>query len=102
MTHSQKLNGILHVLIGNLGKTEVNPKLTFEFICKNVVEVNEKWEMLFLQNMLVNDGYVLSFGGLNELPNLTHAGIKFIQNGGYNEIVESRELDKRIKGSSKN
>lgn len=96
MTYSDKLNAILYVLLNN--KRDVsNPKLNFKFICETVSEVREEWEMTYLKEILINDGYVTDFSNLLELPKITHLGVKFIQDGGYVEDSENKKLDKIIK-----
>ena len=101
MIHAEKLNAILYILLDNqrkiLAKSPIDKKLTFEFICNRVIEINELWELEFLKNILIKDGYVEQFESLKELPIITHTGIKFIQDGGYNEIIKNKELDKKIK-----
>jgi len=101
MTHHEKLNAILHVLLwrGQKGEFRQSSKLvTFHFICKTVAEVTEEWEFSFLQKILLGDGYMIMVQEKNEeLPEITHAGIKFIQNGGYTQAKKDTEIEREIK-----
>lgn len=97
MTHSEKLNAILYLLLNEVTKSKPNPQLTFEFICKKVCEVSEDWEINFLRNTLIDDGFIFVNPIVYELPKITPKGIKFIQIGGYKLELENRELEKNIK-----
>ena len=97
MTNPEKLNAILYLLLNEVRNSKTNPKLTFEFICRNVCEVEEDWEIRFLMDTLVSDEYIFINPLVVELPKITPKGIKFIQIGGYKNEVEIRDLDKKIK-----
>jgi hypothetical protein len=102
MTHPEKLNAVLHILLNNqraiLDRKPIDKRMTFEFICKTVAEVSEKWEVEYLRNILLNDGYIkMGEFGDGEPPVITHPGIKFIQAGGYKQQAEDRELEQQIK-----
>lgn len=102
MTHYQKLNQILHGLLYvhkmHLEKKPLDKKLTFSFICNTVAETTDEWEVAFLKNRLLSDGYMkMGDYGDGELPVLTPEGIKFIQGGAYLEERSEREIDKKIK-----
>lgn len=103
MTHDQKLNYILNVLLSRLPKRLENgvddKRLTFEFLCNALFkdENMPNWEVMFLRNTLQNDGYMefLSYDGV-ELPIITHNGIKFIQNGGYEKEKENKKAQEEL------
>ena len=97
MTHPEKLNAILYLLLNEVRNSKTNPKLTFEFICTNVCEVKEDWEINFLRDTLVSDEYISINPIIYELPKITPKGIKFIQIGGYKNEDEIRDLEKKIK-----
>lgn len=102
MTHNEKLNAVLHILLNNqrltLENKPIDRRMTFDFICRTVAEATEKWEVEFLRNILLNDGHIeMGKYGDGEPPNITHPGIKFIQDGGYRQLAEDREQDRLIK-----
>ena len=97
MTHPEKLNAILYLLLNEVRNSKTNPKLTFEFICTNVCEVKEDWEINFLRDTLVSDEYISINPIIYELPKITPKGIKFIQIGGYKNEDVIRDLEKKIK-----
>ena len=76
MTHPEKLNAILYLLLNEVRNSKTNPKLTFEFICTNVCEVKEDWEINFLRDTLVSDEYISINPIIYELPKITPKGIK--------------------------
>ena len=97
MTNPEKLNAILYVLLNEVTKDNINPKLNFDFICRNVAEVKEEWEINFLRNLLKDDEYIFLNPMIDVPPKITHKGIKFIQSGGYKKEVENRDLERKIK-----
>jgi hypothetical protein len=105
MTHQEKLNSLLHVLLYLQRKvvvnTPMNKKITFAWLCKTVAETEDQWEVEFLRQILLNDGYIIAgrFGD-GEPPEITHSGIKFIQTGGYIKEKEQKELDEKIKAET--
>ena len=103
MTLHTKLNYLLNGLLSRLPKRLENgvddKRLTFEFSCKALLknENMQNWEVMFLRNTLQNDGYMkfLSCDGV-ELPIITHNGIKFIQNGGYEKETENKKAQEKL------
>lgn len=102
MTHSEKLNKILFVLLDThrkrLDQQQIDKRLTFAFICNTVAEVTEDWEVEFLKRTLLSDGYMKmeSFGN-GEPPVITQEGIKFVQQGAYEREKKNQEIDQKIK-----
>ena len=102
MTHSEKLNRLLHVLLWThrkvLTNQPVSTNITFTWLCKTVAEVTEEWEIEFIKQRLLTDGYIkMGDFGDGEPPVLTPTGIKFIQSGGYTREAKERELEQQIK-----
>ncbi len=104
MTYDQKLNIILTGLLSRQPKRLTDKfddkRLTFEFLC-NALFKNEgvsKWEMEFLKNRLLSDNYIefIEVGDV-QMPDLTQEGIKFIQQGGYEEQNQISKIEKEIK-----
>lgn len=97
MTHFEKLDTILFVLLDsqrlNLQKAPTPKRLTFDFICKTVAEVQEQWEVDYLKQRLLDDDYI-KFGdyGDGEPPKITPKGIKFMQTGGYRQQDQDLQL----------
>ncbi|MCK9422216.1 MAG: hypothetical protein M0Q38_06435 [Bacteroidales bacterium] len=106
MTHAEKLNQVLFILLDThrkrLANQAIDERLTFSFICTKVAEVTEDWEIQFLKQRLISDGYVEVDKSLKiiEPPEITQSGIKFIQQGGYVVVEQSNEIDKKIKAAS--
>ena len=102
MTHQKKLNSILYVLLDThqkrLNKQQIDSRLNFSFICKVVTEVTDDWEVEFLKQRLLSDGYMTmgDFGNV-EPPNITQEGIKFIQQGGYVKEMLNQEIEQKIR-----
>ena len=102
MTHQKKLNSILNVLLDThqkrLNKQQIDSRLNFSFICKVVTEVTDDWEVEFLKQRLLSDGYMTmgDFGNV-EPPNITQEGIKFIQQGGYVKEMLNQEIEQKIR-----
>lgn len=102
MTHQKKLNSILNVLLDThqkrLNKQQIDSRLNFSFICKVVTEVADDWEVEFLKQRLLSDGYMTmgDFGNV-EPPNITQEGIKFIQQGGYVKEMQNQEIEQKIR-----
>lgn len=95
MTHYEKLDMLLNGLLSRVIHRNTHGGdysiLTFEFLCSNLFEDEDitAWEVRFLQDRLVGDGYVEMLEEDNVLiPNITQKGIKFIQNGGYGKEME--------------
>jgi hypothetical protein len=104
MTHDQKLNHILNGLLSRklkrLAENTDDRRLTFDFLCdillKNEnVDVGEK---KFIKNRLIFDEY-MTFINIDEveIPDITQAGIKFMQQGGYVRQKELLNIDYEIK-----
>jgi len=99
MTHYQKLDMILNVLLSRVPfrntNTDYESNLTMEFLCTRLF-ANENltdWEIKFLQDRLIDDKYIEMITVDNVLiPNITQKGIKFIQNGGYKKERERMEM----------
>ncbi len=102
MTHFEKLNSILHVLLAtesNLfaGK-RLHGVLTLEFICYKVAQASDEKEVQFLSKRLLSDEYVqIDLVDNWQKPSLTPSGIKFIQAGGYVREQKERELDLQLR-----
>lgn len=102
MTHTEKLNKILHILLDThrkrLDKQQLDKRLTFAYICKTVAEVTDDWEIDFLKQTLLSDGYIkMGESGDGEPPKITQEGIKFVQQGAYDREKKNREIDQKIK-----
>lgn len=96
MTHQEKLDVILRFLAAKQSPVineDYKDKLTFPIICRASLEVTEPWEVKFLHNILVNDGYITA----DEIPEITHNGTKFMQVGGYKAQHRNLQLDIQIK-----
>lgn len=102
MTHQAKLNRILYILLDNhrkeLDNQIIDNRLTFSFICNTVAEVSDDWEIEFIKQRLISDGYIDIFKSeLIESPKITQPGIKFIQDGGYEQLQKNKDLEQKIK-----
>ena len=101
MTHFEKLDTILFVLLDreriNMLKIPPHQKLTFAFICKTVADVKDDWEIEYLKNRLLDDGFIV-YGkyGDGEPPSITTPGIKFMQAGGYRQHDKDLNLQREI------
>lgn len=107
MTHYEKLDMLLNGLLSRVIHRNTHGGdysiLTFEFLCSNLFEDEDitAWEVRFLQDRLVGDGYVEMLEEDNVLiPNITQKGIKFIQDGGYKKEQERKDMqDELVKTS---
>lgn len=100
MTHARKLNKILNALLyihkKQLEEQSLDKRLTFSFICNTVTETTDEWEIEFLKQRLLSDGYMkMKDFEDGETPVITSTGICFIQNGAYEQ--ENRKIDGKIK-----
>lgn len=103
MTHYQKLDVLLNGLLSRVPHRNTygsdNSALTFEFLCSALLK-NENvtnWEMKFLQDRLVDDGYVEIIEENNVLvPIITQKGVKFMQDGGYKKEQERRNMQDEL------
>jgi hypothetical protein len=105
MTNNQILDTVLHsYLYGQKLKLEGDPrygKMTFEFIVKTQTKGEnfeiEPWQMEFLRQTLLNDGFIkLPESGI-EPYELTKEGIKAAQIGWYKKTARDAEIEKEIK-----
>ena len=79
MTHDEKLDKILYVLMSRISTRiknngEDDKKLTMHFICNTLFqkEGHENWETEFLERILLSDGLVLYIESENVmLPNIS-------------------------------
>ena len=107
MTHPEKLNQILYVLLDThrkrLEKQTIDKRLTFAFICNKVADITDDWEIEFLKQRLLSDGYI-KMGDFDdgEQPEITQSGIKFIQLGAYERERENQDIERKIKNSLTN
>lgn len=70
MTHQEKLNRILYVLLDNhrreLDNQIIDNRLTFSFICNTVAEISDDWEIEFTKkDLFLID--ILTFANLDLL-----------------------------------
>lgn len=105
MTNNQILDAVLHsYLYGQKLKLEGDPKynkMTFEFIVQTQTKgegfIVEPWQLEFLRQTLINDGFIkLPTSGI-EPYELTKEGIKAAQIGWYKKNAKDVELEKEIK-----
>ena len=105
MTNNQILDSVLGCyLYGQKLKLEGNSqynKMTFEFIVKSQTNGGgfkiDPWQMEFLKQTLLNDGFItLPKSGI-EPYELTKEGIKAAQNGWYKKNEKNIEIDEKIK-----
>jgi hypothetical protein len=107
MTHYQKLdcilNGLLSRTLKRLAENTDDKRLTFDFLCNVLLkdENVETGEKEFIKNRLLFDEYI-TFITIDEieLPDITQAGIQFLQQGGYVKQKEFLTLDHDIKQES--
>jgi hypothetical protein len=107
MTHEQKLDTLLSGLLSRIPTRTDNESnndiLTFDLLCSILLNEEEvpSWEVNFLQQTLIEDGNVSMVDAKGKMtPNITHKGIKFIQDGGYvKERIRKDEQDKLVKSS---
>lgn len=102
MTRSENLNNILYGLFEvhrkRQAKEKLDPRLTFAFIAKAVNKDIEEWEINYLKETLINDGYIkMGEFGLGEPPQILQAGINFIIAGGYTQKDEELQTERLIK-----
>lgn len=103
MTHYEKLDMILNGLLFASTQPRGNNVLTFEFFCSTLLKNEDvtKWESDFIQERLIKDGYIkLIEKNSVAIPEITHEGIKFIQDGGYKKEQERKNMqDELVKTS---
>lgn len=107
MTHEQKLDTLLTGLLSRIPTSTDNESdndiLTFDLLCSILLKEEDvpSWEVNFLQQTLLEDGNVKMTDAEGKMiPNITHKGIKFIQDGGYvKERKRKEEQDKLVKSS---
>lgn len=107
MTHEQKLDTLLTGLLSRIPTRTDNESnndiLTFDLLCSILLKEENvpMWEVNFLQRTLIEDGNIKMADTKGKMmPNITHKGIKFIQDGGYvKERKRKEEQDKLVKSS---
>src|SRR6185295_13359903 len=102
MTHPEKLNKILYVLLDThrkrLNKETLDSRLTFAFICRTVADVTDTWEIEFLKQRLESDGYIKMGDFVDgEPPEMTQDGIRFVQAGAYEREKKNQDIEQKIK-----
>lgn len=105
MTHDEKLDKILYILMSRISTRiknngEDDKKLTMDFICNALFqqESHENWETEFLERRLLSDG-LIQYIEVEDvmLPEITDLGIKYIQNGGYKRERSNRDIEEELK-----
>ena len=99
MTHYEKLDMVLNGLLYSHIQQNGNTILTFEFFCSALLKNEDvtKWELDFIQNRLISDGYIKLIEKKNvTIPEITPKGIKFIQDGGYKKEQERKDLQEEL------
>lgn len=109
MTHRQKLDMLLNGLLSRVpmrytaGKD--NNILTFDYLCSILLKDEDmpSWEVEFLNRTLIEDGYIEMVDADGVLiPNITHKGIKFIQDGGYSKAdLRQKQQDELVRSTIK-
>ena len=107
MTHRQKLDILLNGLLSRVPMRFTagtdNNILTFDYLCSILLKEEDvpSWEVKFLQRTLIEDGFIemVDAEGIM-IPNITHKGIRYIQDGGYcKEDIRKREQDELVKST---
>lgn len=109
MTHNEKLDVILNGLLScvpmryTAGKD--NNILTFDYLCSILLKEEDVplWEVKFLQRTLIEDGFIEMVDAEGVMiPNITHKGIRYIQDGGYSkEDRRKKEQEELVKSTIK-
>ena len=109
MTHRQKLDILLNGLLSRVLMSYKSGKdyniLTFDYLCSILLKEEDvpSWEVEYLQRTLIEDGYIemLDAEGVM-IPNITHKGIRYIQDGGYSkEDIRKKEQEELVKSTIK-
>lgn len=101
MTNNELLDAILYsYLVGIKLKFENSPeykKLTFDFIAKAQDPDLEEWQLKFLRQTLINDGFIEPAKISGPEPyNLTPTGIKAAQTGWYKKTEKDLRTKEEI------
>lgn len=107
MTHRQKLDILLNGLLSRVPMRYTagtdNNILTFDYLCSILLKEEDvpSWEVKYLQRTLIEDSFIemVDAEGIM-IPNITHKGIRYIQDGGYcKEDIRKREHDELVKST---
>ena len=107
MTHRQKLDILLNGLLSRVPMRYTagtdNNILTFDYLCSILLKEEDvpSWEVKYLERTLIEDGFIemVDAEGIM-IPNITHKGIRYIQDGGScKEDIRKREQDELVKST---
>lgn len=109
MTYEQKLDILLNGLLSRVPMRYKTGKdyniLTFDYLCSILLKEEDapSWEVKYLQRTLIEDGLIemVDAEGIM-IPNITHKGIKFIQDGGYSKAdLRQKQQDELVRSTIK-
>lgn len=109
MTYEQKLDTLLRGLLSRVPQRFINGSdnkiLSFDYLCSILLKDEDmpSWEVEFLNRTLIEDGYIEMVDADGVLiPNITHKGIKFIQDGGYSKAdLRQKQQDELVRSTIK-
>ena len=109
MTYEQKLDTLLRGLLSRVPQRFINGSdnkiLPFDYLCSILLKDEDmpSWEVEFLNRALIEDGYIEMVDADGVLiPNITHKGIKFIQDGGYSKAdLRQKQQDELVRSTIK-
>ena len=109
MTYEQKLDTLLRGLLSRVPQRFINGSdnkiLSFDYLCSILLKDEDmpSWEVEFLNRALIEDGYIEMVDADGVLiPNITHKGIKFIQDGGYSKAdLRQKQQDELVRSTIK-
>lgn len=109
MTYEQKLDTLLRGLLSRVPQRFIigsdNKILSFDYLCSILLKDEDmpSWEVEFLNRTLIEDGYIEMVDADGVLiPNITHKGIKFIQDGGYSKAdLRQKQQDELVRSTIK-
>lgn len=109
MTYEQKLDTLLRGLLSRVPQRFINGSdnkiLSFDYLCSILLKDEDmpSWEVEFLNRALIEDGYIEMVDADGVLiPNITHKGIKFIQDGGYSKVdLRQKQQDELVRSTIK-
>ena len=109
MTYEQKLDTLLRGLLSRVPQRFMNGSdnkiLSFDYLCSILLKDEDmpSWEVEFLNRALIEDGYIEMVDADGVLiPNITHKGIKFIQDGGYSKAdLRQKQQDELVRSTIK-
>lgn len=109
MTYEQKLDTLLRGLLSRVPQRFINGSdnkiLSFDYLCSILLKDEDmpSWEVEFLNRALIEDGYIEMVDDDGVLiPNITHKGIKFIQDGGYSKAdLRQKQQDELVRSTIK-